>query len=88
MRRRILVVDARPDSAPLYLEGGARMPGIETNDFEPEIADSCTIHGVIDLKFMLARDAFMDFTCTFDAVLQFRVQRRQKLRDGEDSSPL
>jgi hypothetical protein len=24
-----------------------------------------------DLKFMLARDAFMDFICTFDAILQF-----------------
>jgi hypothetical protein len=23
----------------LHLEGGARMPGIETNDFEPEIAE-------------------------------------------------
>ena len=41
-----------------------------------------------DLKFMLARDAFMDFTCTFDAILQFRAQWRQKLRDGKDSSPL
>jgi hypothetical protein len=37
---------------------------------------------------MLARDAFMDFTCTFDAILQFRAQWRQKLRDGEDSIPL
>jgi hypothetical protein len=41
-----------------------------------------------DLKFMLARDAFMDFTCTFDAILQFRAQWRQKLRDREDSIPL
>ena len=32
--------------------------------------------------------AFMGFTCTFDAILQFRAQWRQKLRDGEDSSPL
>ena len=35
---------------------------------------------------MLARDAFMDFTYTFDAILQFRAQWRQKLRDGKDSS--
>jgi hypothetical protein len=28
---------------------------------------------------MLARDAFMGFTCTFDAILQFRAQWRQKL---------
>jgi hypothetical protein len=35
-----------------------------------------------------ARDAFMDFTCTFDAILQFRAQWRQKLRDRKDSSPL
>jgi hypothetical protein len=41
-----------------------------------------------DLEFMLARDAFIGFTCTFDAILQFRAQWRQKLRDGKDSSPL
>jgi len=37
---------------------------------------------------MLGGDAFMGFTFAFDAVLQFRSQWRQKLRDGKDSSPL
>ena len=41
-----------------------------------------------DLEFMLARDAFVGFIRTFDAILQFRAQWRQKLRDGKDSSPL
>jgi hypothetical protein len=56
----------------------------------PQLQLSCCndrLFQLRDLKFMLARDAFMDFTCTFDAILQFRAQWRQKLRDGKDSSP-
>jgi hypothetical protein len=37
---------------------------------------------------MFDRDAFMGFTVTFDAILQFHAQWRQELRDGKDSSRL
>jgi hypothetical protein len=40
------------------------------------------------MEFMLDRDAFVGFTLTFDAILQFQAQRRQELRDGKDSSRL
>jgi hypothetical protein len=39
------------------------------------------------MEFVLASDAFMGFVFTLDAILQFRAQRRQKLRDGKDSGP-
>jgi hypothetical protein len=45
-----------------------------------------------DLKFMLARDAFMDFTCTFDAILQFRAEGDARhfigKRDSREKEPL
>ena len=34
------------------------------------------------------RDAFMGFTVTFDAILQFHAEWWQELRDGKDSSRL
>jgi hypothetical protein len=34
------------------------------------------------------RDAFMGFTVTFDAILQFYARWREELRDGKDSSRL
>jgi hypothetical protein len=40
------------------------------------------------MEFMLACDAFVGFTITLDAILQFRARWRQKLRDGKDTSPL
>jgi hypothetical protein len=42
----------------------------------PQLQLSCCndrLFQLRDLKFMLARDAFMGFTCTFDAILQFRA---------------
>src|SRR3981081_171429 len=58
------------------LGGAAFRPAIGRRDHARHRKPVPVLHGDMAevAELCLARDAFMDFTCTFDAILQFRAQ--------------